>query len=1005
VNHWYAPKFFYLFITLCSICTIAEVHAQSNEDEDFEVYLSFRHRGVINDVVISYYKNDEFFLPLNDLFSIFQIESNTIGLITSGKFGVEQIPYSVDFSNQKIIFGSKQYLISRDDYLIKDLDNYIPPRLFLDIFGLDFSIDFNNLSLILETEKELPIIVRAIRNQRRQVADRNKIGIEYHPLAKGRERSFLDGGFLDYSLSSSFNQSNTSYNFNTALGLQLAGGDLQGSVFGNYNNPDFVFETNALRWRYVFRESPMLSSVMIGQTSLDGVTKVPYTGIRLTNEAYEPRRFFDEFEIQGTTFPESEVELYLNNSIIDFQQADALGNYRFLTPLYYGSSQLDLKIFGPTGQTVQRSSRIQVPFVFLPKGVFNYTLNAGKLDNAFIGTTQKSNVFQLNGTYGLTSWATSKIGIEYFKDQTSGNEKPALTGTLSSRILTNYILTLQGVSGAYYRSALNAIYPNSASFNFDYTNYIDLNEIYNSAGNTQQFIGNVFYPINIKGFPLSVRSSIFSRFREDANFSTFRLDINTRLSKVNLRLGYSERLIDSFKLFDTNNVSLFESSATYNVSRNPNIPNFLRGTFIRGQVRFSPTDSKLESFEALFSRSLLKKGRLQFSYGKNLKSGFNSFRFNFVIDFGKVRSNSTVATVGENFTATQNLRGSVGYDSNYNNFLFTSRDQVGRSGTAIQLFVDNNNNKIFDEGDDSIPEGVVRVGRSGTSSTQKNGVLYYTQMQPYFRYNLEMNKGSIRNPMLVPEIEKFSILTDPNTFKRVEIPFFMSGIIEGNVLRKFESGSLKGIGGLKLILSSLDKDFKKEIRTFSDGSYYEYELPPGNYEIYVDPSQLDILNVTSKPEKIEFVVQAVPEGDFIEGISFELIPFGQEEESNEIELDSISTQPLTLSEVGIEIRNSPEMVLLEEELYEDVSRALRMLILSQNSFYAQDIDEALNNINRSLEFFKTAQGYALKGTILYFKGDKVEAVNSWRMALRYDPDIYIPTLEELDLKVTVSSSD
>lgn len=1003
MKHWYTSKLLHFFlIILCSLGTVSTVHAQNNEEEDFEVYLSFRHRGVINAVVVSYYKNDEFFLPVNDLFSVFQIESNTIGLVTSGKFGVEQIPYNIDFSKQLITFGNKKYPITQDDFLIKDLDNYIPPRLFLDIFGLDFAVDFNNLSLTLETEKELPIIVRAIRNQRRQVANRNKKGIEYYPLAEGREYSFLDGGFLDYSLSSSLNQSRTAYNFNSAIGLQLAGGDLQGSMFGNYSDPDFVFETNALRWRYVIRKSSLISSVAIGQTTLDGVTKVPYSGIRLTNESYEPRRFFDEYEIQGTTFPESEVELYLNNSIVDFQKADELGNYRFLTPLYYGSSQLDLKIFGPTGQTVQRSSRIQVPFIFLPKGVLNYTFNAGVLDNPIIGTTEKSNVFQLNGTYGLTSWVTSKIGVEYFGDQTSENSKPAFTGTLSSRILTNYILTLQGVSGAYYRSAMNAIYPNSASFNFDYTNYIDNNPIYNSAGNSQQFIGNIFYPISIKGFPLSLRTSIFSRFREDVNFSTFRLDLTTKLSKVNLRFGYSERLIDSFRFFDTKNVSTLETSATYNVARNPNIPSFIRGTFVRGQLRYSPTDSKLESFETLFSRSIFKKGRLQFSYGRNFKSGANSFRFNFVIDFGKVRSNSTVATVGENFTATQNLRGSIGYDSNYKNFLFTSRDQVGRSGTAIQLFVDNNNNKKFDDGDDPIPEGIVRVGRSGTSSVQKNGVLYYTQMQPYFQYNLEMNKGSIRNPMLVPELENFSILTDPNTFKRVEIPFFMSGIIEGNVLRKFESGSLRGIGGLKLILSSLDKDFRKEIRTFSDGSYYEYELPPGNYEIYVDPGQLDILNVTSKPEKINFEVHAVSEGDFVEGLRFELIPFGLElEEEPSITIDTL----ITLAEVDEEIINSPEMVILERSLNINVDGALRMIILAQNAFYRKDIEGALANINQSLEFFKTAQGYALKGSIQYFKGDKVEAVKSWRMALRYDPDIYIPTLEELDQKVTVSSSE
>lgn len=1000
MKHWNTSKFFqFLIIILCCTFVFTDVSAQENDDDDFEVYLSFRHRGIINAVVISYYKDDAFFLPVNEIFSLFQIQAEVEGLVTKGKFGVDQIPYTIDFPNQMITFGGEEYPITQDDFLIKSLDNYIPPKIFSEVFGLFFSVDFNNLSLTLETEKELPIVERAIRNQRRKVATRNRTGIEFHPLSDNRNPKFLDGGFLDYSMSSNTSQTRTAYNINSAIGLQLAGGDLQGSIFGNFSSGNNLLETNSLRWRYVFRNSPVLSSVMLGQTTLDGVTKVPYTGIRLTNEAYEPRRFFDEYEIQGTTFPESEVELYLNNNIVDFQTADELGNYRFLTPLYYGSSQLNLKIFGPTGQNIERSSRIQVPFVFLPKGVLNYTLNAGQLDNSLIGTTDQSTVLQANTTYGLTNWLTSKVGLEYFENQLDGNSKPAFTSTLSSRLLKNYILTLQGVTNGYYRTALNAIYPNSASFNIDYTDFIDNSPIYNNAGNSRQVIGSVFYPIPIKNIPLSIRSSIFSRFRDDISFSTFRLDLNTRLSKINLRLGYSERLLDSFKFFDSENISTLESSATYNISRNPNIPSFLRGTFVRAQAIYSPSDNKFESFEALFSRSLFKKGRIQLSYGRNIKTGFNSFRFNFVIDFGKVRSNSTVSTVGNNYSATQNLRGSVGYDSNYGNFLFTSRDQVGRSGTAIQLFVDNNNNNKFDDGDDTIPEGVVRVGRTGTSSTKKNGILYYTQMQPYYQYNLEMNKGSIRNPMLVPELENFSIITDPNTFKKVEIPFYMSGIIDGGVQRQFDNGLKRGIGGLKLILTSLDRDLVKEIRTYSDGSYYEYELPPGMYEIKVDQSQLEILESKSSPEIIEFEIKAIPEGDFVEGLAFTLVPLDYVE-PDPAEIESILLDSTIIAGVQLD----PEIIEFEAALTANVSGALRLIIEAQNAFYRREIETAFSYIQQSLDLFETAQGYALQGSLHYFKGDRIKAQKSWQSAVRFDPDIYIPNIETLDERITTDTS-
>lgn len=1004
MTHWYTSKLIHsLVIILCCLFSSTIVNGQNSDDEDFEVYLSFRHRGIINTVIISYYKNDEFYLPVNDIFSKFQIETEISGIRTSGRFGVDQTPYSIDLTDQVIRFGDERYTLTKEEFLIKDLDNYMPARIFNEVFGLNFEVDFNNLALSLDTEKELPIVERAIRNQRRNLANQNRAGISYFPLEKNRTFSLLDGGFADYSISSATNRERTNFSASTALGLQLAGGDLQGTIFGNYNRDDSFIETNSLRWRYVIRNNPAISTITAGQTNLDGVVNAPYTGIRITNQPNEPRRFFDEFAIDGNTFPLSEVELYLNNSLVDFQTADDAGNYRFLTPLYYGASQLDIRIFGPTGQTVEQSSRIQVPFTFLPKGVLNYNLNAGILDNPLFGTTERTNVFTANSAIGVTKWMTAKVGYEFYEGSGIVEDNSAVTGTISSRLLSNYILTLEGVSGGYYRSALNAVYASSASINVDYINFIDNAPIYNSSSNDQQILANVFFPISLGKFPLSVRTSIFSRFRDDISFSTFRMDLNARLRKLNLRLGYTERLNNSFQVFNFENNSTLEAALTYNVPRTRDIPGFIRGTLFRGQFRYDPKEKTPEVFEILYSRSITSNGRLQLTLGRNFQSEFNSIRFNFVIDFGKVRSNSTFTMLGDNYNVTQNFRGSVGYDSNYNNFLFTSRDQVGRSGTAIRLFVDNNNNNTFDEGDDPINEGAIRVGRSGTSSTQKDGIFYYTQMLPYFQYNLEMNKGSIRNPMLVPELEKFSIITDPNSFKKIEIPFYMSGIIEGEVIRQYLNGGEKGIGGLKLVLSSLEKDFVKEIRTYSDGSFYEYELPPGKYEIVVDQGQLDILNSKSLPEKIELEIEAIPEGDFLEGINFTLVPIDFEEQPEEVE--TITDTPVTLADVPIEIINSPEVILYEQQLLTNVEKALRLIILTQNAFFEKDFEIAFGYINESLNNFETAQGYALKGSIQYFQGDRTGAVASWRMALRFDPDIYIPTLEELDQKVTVSSSE
>ncbi|MEX2363746.1 MAG: hypothetical protein WD597_08985, partial [Balneolaceae bacterium] len=675
---------------------------------------------MVNSVITSYYKNNEFYLPISELFSLFKVDHTIESLTVEGRFSVEQTSYKIDLTNNRVHFGWDSYNITADDYLIKELDFFLRPSLFKEIFGLDFTINFNTLTINLNTDKELPVIAQALRKQRRSMADGNRFKEEKYELRFDRERPFLDGGFVDYNLSSNINPDQTVYNFNTNLGLQVYGGDLQGSVFGSYSDNYNNFATNNLRWRYMYRDKTWLTKLTIGQSTTDGMFRNAYTGLRITNEPIEPRRLFDEFEIQGNTISESEVELYLNNMLVDFQQADEMGNYRFLTPITYGASRFDLKIYGPSGEVLERSNRIQVPFTFQPKGVFNYNLNVGQLDNPFIGSTDQSMTIQGNGAYGINNWLTAKAGVEYYEG--FHDQVPTFTSTLSSRIFSHYLLTLEGATNAYYRGILNVIYPNSASINFDYTEFTSGFGIYNPSNDDKRVIASAFYPFNFFGLPFSLRASSFSRFRNTNSSTTFRLDANTRISKLNIRLGYNDRFIGTPDLLNPTNTAYLESSATYNIPRSRSLPPFIRGAFLRGQMRYMPSTSRVESAEFLISQNVFKKGRLQLSYGRNFFGNFNSMRFSLVIDFNKIRSSTTLNNMRGKNNFTQNVRGSIGYDTNYNNLLFTSRDQVGKSGAAIKLFVDNNANNIFDEGDDSIAENAVRINRSGASSISKNGI-------------------------------------------------------------------------------------------------------------------------------------------------------------------------------------------------------------------------------------------------------------------------------------------
>ncbi|WP_069132826.1 SPOR domain-containing protein [Rhodohalobacter halophilus] len=847
------------------------------QSADQEVFLQFRHQGVVNTYVSAIYDQDKFYLSVSDLFESLRIDFSIDqgSLTVSGNY-LGKGRYVINLDSRQARFLDQEILLTADDYIITDFGYYLVPDIYYELFDMEFIVDFSNLAISLESPDTMPIVAQQEREQRRErlLRTQRELRRDFYPLRFDRNKSVVNGGFVDYNLTANINQTTNSYLYSTNIGAEIIGGDLQGTIFGSYSQNASSLRSSGLRWRYGVRNNDWVSSVIAGQTTAEGLAPVAYTGIRLTNEPIEPRYLYDETVFTGNVDPDSEVELYRNNTLIDFTQADGSGSYRFTIPLTYGTSNYTIRAYSPTGQLTVRDARLQIPFNFLPPGEVNYTINAGRIDNPIAGSTERGLVSKANVSAGLTDRFTATGGVEYFED--FHDDLPTFTGRISSRVSDSYLLSFEAANNAFYRASGSVIYPNNTSLNLDYTYYNTQGGIYNSSRNQSSIRANLFTPFSIGDWPLFLRWSVTNEQRETGAVTRYRVDFNTRIGRANLRFGYRDTQLGRLS-FDTTPVARLNSSVTYNFSRSRDIPSPLRSLFIRAQTNFIPSISRFEDAEIQFSRNITRRGRLQFSAGRNFIGDFNLFRFSLTFDFNSIRSNTTVRSTRNSTTLTQSLRGSVGYDSNHNNFHFTNRQQVGRSGVAVRMYVDSNNSGRYDEGDELIPDNAIRIDRAGGNSFSKENVHYISQLQPYRQYNMTVNKGSISNPLLVPELEQFSIVTDPNQYKLIEIPLYMSGIVEGKIERQMPNGEMSGLGGLRLYLRQINvpegaEPHTEEIRTFSDGSFYTYEVPPGDYVIEPDPTQLNFLDVTPDVATLEFEVRPLAEGDFVEGLAMTLLP-------------------------------------------------------------------------------------------------------------------------------------
>ncbi|MDR8390860.1 SPOR domain-containing protein [Aliifodinibius sp. S!AR15-10] len=883
MRKWAAIIKISVWVTACVLFACASPsHAQQAGTEATEVYLTFRYRGIVNVYVTSYYKDNQFYLPVSELFNALQIQHQVDqgALTISGKYLGEK-EYRFDFKNQVARAGDTEIQLQADDFIIPGIDYFVTPSIFEELFGLTFTTNFNNLTLDLQTEDRLPVVAQYEREQERQQLDRDKPLYDrtFYPLKYDREYGTVDGGFLDYNLSAIYTGGTPLFTFSNAIGAEILAGDLQGNLFGALSRQQQSFTTSGLRWRYVQRNNSYFSSAIVGQTNSEGFGNRAFRGVKISNKPVEPRQLFDRYVIDGNTTPQSEVELYLNNSLVDFQEADESGNYRFVVPLTYGSTNYSLRIYTPSGQAIERNNRIQVPFDYIPKGEVDYSISAGELSNPILGFSDTGYMADASVSAGLSNWLTAQASTEYLTQ--FHNTIPSFTGTLNARLFTNYLLSASANSENFYRLSSSVVYSSGASWSLSYDYNPGQSRLYNVGGSDHQARLNLFTPFKIGNTPLNIRWS--STYRQNASSSLlrYRADLSTRLNRLNVRFGYQDQQSGALS-FITTQSSRITNSYTYSVGRSGDIPGLLRQMFIRGNISYLPGLHEFEEVEFQLSRNIFGTGRFQLTFGHNFLGDFNSVGLNVTIDFDKFRSNSSATSNGSQMSFTQNIRGSVGYDGYGEQLILNNRQQVGQAGTAVRLFLDNNNDGSYQKDtDELIRDPAVRLNRSGGRTQVQNGINYISQLLPYYRYDIEINKNELSNPLLVPDSENFSIVTDPNQFKPIEIPFYLSGVISGRVERLRIDGqdsTRSGLSGVRLFLESDYENpesreaHSEEIRTFSDGSFYTYEVPPGKYNLFIDPNQLNFLDGVPKPDTMNIEVKPLPEGDFIENLIFTVAP-------------------------------------------------------------------------------------------------------------------------------------
>jgi hypothetical protein len=857
------------FLVIFFVFPISQVFSQASKDE--EVMLAFRFPA-IGGVYVNSILNDQTqqtYLPITELFNLFQIsyEPDVKNFTVRGNYLNSDNPFVINLSTMQIQLGREVFAITPDDFRIGAMDFYLSPAIYEKVFGLVFTVNIDYLTLTLITEKKLPVQEKKEREELRNKMSAGQTSREDYPLAYKRARKILGGAMVDYALNGIYTNNSQSFGYTFMGGMEVLGGDIQGTVIGTktVNAPNNL-QTSNLRWRFVVRDNPFFASFTAGQLSTTGLLRKQIRGFAISNDPIEPRRMYDTYVFDGHTEPESEVELYLNDRLIAYMRADELGYYRFNVPITYGTSRLSTRVYTPSGEVKLTDREMQVPFTFLPPGVVSYNLQGGTIENTSADSAMGMYVGHGDVAVGITKWLTASAGADYFAAKL-WSATPFFYGSVSSRIAKQYLLTADIAPDNYYRLSGSVMYPSDLSVNLIYTHYPH-SGTFNVLGAVDDIVGNVYLPIKVFGLNAGLRFGGQQTQLAGSTATKYNVDFSSRIWQFNLRVNYRHAFSNIGDLTFISEQSL-TTSLTYTIARTPGIPVYVRGMFIRGQALYDFRYGKFVQTDLQLSRTLFRNGRLNVNMGYNFQQKSMVAEVGFTLDLNFIRSTTTFNSVGSSMALRQSLNGSIGVDARNGKMELSNREQVGRAAVSVVSYVDNNNSGTYDKGDEILPYNSVILDNPATAKVGRDGVLRLSQLQSYYRYNLKVNRNAIANPTLVPLKTEFSFVTDPNQYKRIEIPFYRGGIIEGSVSIE-RNNVLQALGGLRLLLKGVNVKYEETIRTFSDGGFYAMDLPPGKYTLEVDPAQLGFLMAKSRDGTLQFEIKALSEGDNIEGLKIVL---------------------------------------------------------------------------------------------------------------------------------------
>jgi hypothetical protein len=822
-----------------------------------EILVTMNVQGVGGVEIPAAIRNNIAYLSVSEVLDYLKIKNTVFPGMDSitGFFTLQQSAFLVDFTHNQIVYQGRKFDLAPNALIRTETDLYLRSDYFGGIFGLNCKFNFRTLSILLTTSLDLPVI-----REKREEEMRNNLhrlqGEATVDTTIGRSYPLFRFGMADWGIVATQGtqqglpnqEDNRLY---LALGGVVAGGETDVAI--NYdNNTPFTGSQQFFQWRRVDNDNPLLRQVTAGKIFTSTIASIysPIIGVQFTNAPTVYRRAFGTYTLTYYSEANWVVELYINNTLVDYAKAPANGFFTFKVPLVYGNSMVKLRFYGPWGEELSREQNIQIPFNFLPPGEFEYTASAGIVQDSV-----NARFSRVSCNYGLGERITVGSGVEYLSSIATGKEIPFVNTSL--RLSSNLLLSGEYALGVRAKAVATWRLPSDFQLELDYTRYTRGQQAINYSY-LEERKAIVSFPFRHRKFTLFSRLSAYqailplTELTPAAKYSTIEGLLSGVLFGVNTNL--------------TTYAWFVPQTAPY-VYSNLSMAFRLPGRFVlTPQVQYEYTGRRITDLRTEMGKYVSSRGFFNVFYEKNIKSNFTSAGLGLRYDFSCALTSLSATRVDHTVAVVESFGGSLMYDDRVKYLGYDKHSSVGKGGLLIEPFLDLNGNGRRDPGEPRVSGVTIRINGGIIENDPVDTTIRVIALEAYASYILHLD-ASFETVAWDIHNKTIQVVIDPNEFKILEIPVDIFGEVTGTVYKK-EDSIRKPLGRIIVCFYRSDRSPAGQAITEEDGSFDFAGLAPGAYTAEVSTGQLERLHLVCRPWTLPFKISAKKEGDVAEGLEF-----------------------------------------------------------------------------------------------------------------------------------------